>query len=285
MSKVYLCSFASPDLNLSKNRFIKQSKSLNFYEEIKIFGWDDLDKEKQAQIKNFFIKKQKRLFGYASWKPDIILAYLDVIPENSILQYSDIGCEINVNGLKRLKDYVKITDEKKILAFKYSEPNFNNKVNFKFQVYFENEYTKADARMYFDIDEDSNILKTEQIWSGSIFFKNNSYVRAILNQWKKACSISNLIDDSESEKKNHKDFIEHRHDQSIFSLIGKKENIFCLSASECEWAQLNGKRIWSHLDCYPILAKRDKKKNIFSRFIDRQKINIKKRLNRIKINF
>ena len=33
--KVYLCSFASPDLKLSVNRFNKQSHELKFYEEIK----------------------------------------------------------------------------------------------------------------------------------------------------------------------------------------------------------------------------------------------------------
>ena len=34
MSKIYLCSFASPDLNLSVNRFKNQAKLLNFYENI-----------------------------------------------------------------------------------------------------------------------------------------------------------------------------------------------------------------------------------------------------------
>ena len=72
MSEVYLCSFASPDLTLSVNRFVKQSKILNFYKEIKVFGWDDLSKNKQEQINSFINKGQKRLFGFASWKPEII---------------------------------------------------------------------------------------------------------------------------------------------------------------------------------------------------------------------
>ena len=62
------------------------------------------------------------MYGYASWKPEIILSYLNKIPTNSILQYSDIGCFFNSKGIKRLNDYVKIAQEKDILAFKYVEP-------------------------------------------------------------------------------------------------------------------------------------------------------------------
>ena len=138
LSKVYLCSFASPDLKLSVNRFIKQSHELKFYDEVKIFDWKDLSLEKQKQMKSIFNKGQKRLFGYGSWKAEIILSYLNQIPKNSILQYSDIGCIFNPNGRERLKEYIQITDKKNILAFKYSDPNFNIKNKYKFQIYYEN---------------------------------------------------------------------------------------------------------------------------------------------------
>ena len=84
-----------------------------------------------------------------------------------------------------------------------------------------------------------------------------------------------MIDDSESSSKNHENFIEHRHDQSIFSLISKKK-ILMLSASECEWAEDNKGRTWEHLKNFPILAKRDKKYNFLKRFINRQKKTFKR---------
>ena len=46
--------------------------------------------------------------------------------------------------------------------------------------------------------------------------------------------------------------------QSIFSIICKLNNVNRLSATECEWAENNSQRTWSHLNDYPILAKRDK---------------------------
>ena len=276
MTNVFLCSFASPDLNLSVERFKKQAKELNFYKEIKIFGWKNLSFEKQKQISLFFQNGEKRLYGYSCWKPEIILAYLDEIPKDSILQYSDIGCHFNHKGIKRLNDYIQITDNNNILSFKYNKPNFDLKKNFKFQIYYEYQYTKADSWKYLKINQESEILKTEQIWSGTMFFKNNSYVRNFLNQWANICQISKLIDDSESIEPNHPNFIEHRHDQSIFSIMCKKEKIYNLSASECEWVEFENKRSWEHLKNYPIWAKRDKKFNLIKRFINRQKKNIKK---------
>ena len=145
MTNVFLCSFASPDLNLSVRRFNKQSKELNFYKGTKIFGWKDLSSDKQKQLSLFFQKGQKRLYGYSCWKPEVILSYLNEIPKDSILQYSDIGCHFNYRGIKRLNEYIQIADKNNILSFKYNKPNFDLKENFKFQIYYEYQYTKADS--------------------------------------------------------------------------------------------------------------------------------------------
>ena len=58
----------------------------------------------------------------------------------------------------------------------------------------------------------------------------------------------------------------------MLSILAKKINCNFLSAYESEWAlDGSGNRVFDHLNCFPIIAKRDKKKNIFFRFIDRQK--------------
>ena len=44
-TKVYLCGFASPDLNLSAKRFIEQALRLDCYEEIKVFGPKDFSEK------------------------------------------------------------------------------------------------------------------------------------------------------------------------------------------------------------------------------------------------
>jgi len=280
VTNLFLCSFASPDLEISVKRFVNQSKKISLYKNVKVFGYRDLTLNKKQQIDSFLRKKNKRLFGYACWKPEIILKNLETIPEGSILQYSDIGCHLNENGLERLNYYLNIVNKNEILAFQYKKPNFNIKQKLKYQIYYENEYTKSDLFDYFQIDNNSTIKNSEQIWSGNIFFKNNENTKNFLKKWLKVCNINNLIDDSPSKEKNDNKFIEHRHDQSAFSILCKLNNIFCLSASECEWAENDHGRYWDHIKDYPVLAKRDKKLNFYKRFYSRQLKNIKRILSK-----
>ena len=280
MTNLFLCSFASPDLEISVKRFVNQSKKISLYKNVKVFGYRDLTLNKKQQIDSFLRKKNKRLFGYACWKPEIILKNLETIPEGSILQYSDIGCHLNENGLERLNYYLNIVNKNEILAFQYKKPNFNIKQKLKYQIYYENEYTKSDLFEYFQIDNNSTIKNSEQIWSGNIFFKNNENTKNFLKKWLQVCNINNLIDDSPSKEKNDNKFIEHRHDQSAFSILCKLNNIFCLSASECEWAENDDGRYWDHIKDYPVLAKRDKKLNFYKRFYSRQLKNIKRILSK-----
>ena len=83
-----------------------------------------------------------------------------------------------------------------------------------------------------------------------------------------------LISDKESKLKNHEDFIENRHDQSVFSILCKKK-IKSLSAYECDWALLKDKRTWNH-NKNSLFLQKDLRYNILIRFINRQKKNFKR---------
>ena len=52
-SNLYLCAFASDDLNLSVKRFMPQAQKFNAYKEIKIFRQSDLSEEINNRIHNF----------------------------------------------------------------------------------------------------------------------------------------------------------------------------------------------------------------------------------------
>ena len=271
--KIYLCSFASPDLKRSVLRFKNQASKINTYKNIKVYGYDDLSSEKKNQINNFKKNNKIRLFGYGCWKAEIINDFIKIIPKDAILQYSDIGCHLNIKGEKKLLEYCDLTVEHDILAFQYKKPKFDS-TDLKYQIYYEHENTKSDLFNYFNLDLKSEVSKTEQFWSGSVFFKNNEKSKIFLKKWMDISKIDHLIDDDVSKIENHKNFKEHRHDQSVFSLICKLHKVYSISASEAEWAENNNGRVWSHLENYPILAKRDKKYNLLTRFINRQKKNI-----------
>ena len=102
----------------------------------------------------------------------------------------------------------------------------------------------------------TNIFNSEQIMSGIIFFKKNKFSLNLLSNWEKILKKNNLIDDSKSCFKSQK-FVEHRHDQSAFSLICKKKGVYSISSAECEWAEKEIKEFGNILK-FSNHARRDK---------------------------
>ena len=62
-----------------------------------------------------------------------------------------------------------------------------------------------------------------------------------------------LVDDSPSISSNLKGFIEHRFDQSIYSILAKLNHLECLSAKEVSSDN------WEEMNSFPILEKKIKK--------------------------
>lgn len=275
---IYLCSFASPDLKESRKRFLKSAKSLKLYKKIKIYGHNDLTNFLKKRINKRLSVNELRGYGYWCWKPYIIKKFSETLPKNSIIQYLDIGFEINRRGLKNLEKYIDIVKKKNFLTFKYFKPkNFNE--NYKYQVYREYEYTKKDIFSDFNLKLTSPIIKDYQIVSGILFFKNNMKSKKILEIWKKKLLNEVLVDDTTSLKKNHKKFIQNRHDQSFFSIICKLNNVFSLSASdEFEYVHYKNKIYWDHLKNKPFLAKRLKNRSFINN-IKRIPFFLKKKFN------
>ena len=258
-SNIFLCSFASPDLFISKRRFLNQAKSMNFYKSIKVYGFNNLLKETKIKINKYLLLNERRGYGFWIWKPEIILNALMSIPDDSILQYSDLGCHINSAGLERLKEYQSICSKKNMITFQYFEPE-NKKSNLIYADYLEYKYTKSDLMNFFNLNYESIHMNSPQIISGTFFIKKNKENIELIKCWLKIFNNMSLIDNSISVTKNHKEFIEHRHDQSALSLLCKLNNIFSLSAYDhCEWALDENGRNWSHLTAAPVQARRNLK--------------------------
>ena len=85
-----------------------------------------------------------------------------------------------------------------------------------------------------------------------IFLKNTQDNRNIIQKIKNI-SIENdhfYINDNPSHELNHEEFKDHRHDQSVFSLMSKKYKFYCIP-DETYWApdwNRSGKDypIWKH---------------------------------------
>ena len=270
--KIILFAFGSTDLKNSLIRLKKQAEETNYYDEIKILNPKDFDIKMKKKFKEITSFRKNRGYGYWFWKPYFLKRIIDEIDDGNIIHYVDVGCHIQ-NKNSRFKEYLDllIKQNRWILPFQYSLKDTIFPKDIFFSKREEFKYTKADLLDYFTFLNTKNVTHTPQFWAGSFFLVKSSFSIKFLNEWIDIFEKKmNLIDDSNSQIKNFKGFIENRHDQSVFSLLCKKYEIESLSAYECEWGEKNNQRTWEHNLNNPILAKRDLKYNILKRFFNRQ---------------
>jgi hypothetical protein len=158
-----------------------------------------------------FITKNQRGYGYWIWKPFVIQQVMKTMQNNEILFYCDA-------------DFI-LKKDKKILE-KLKKDVKNNKIISSFTRAREKElkWNKTDTinRLGVTIDEED-----KQVQSGTLLIYVCDETRNLIDEWYSICCEKDYhyIDDSPSINPNYVSFEEHRHDQSIFSLLLKKHNI------------------------------------------------------------
>jgi hypothetical protein len=83
------------------------------------------------------------------------------------------------------------------------------------------QWTKGDLLKYFGVSGSDPLLELPQVESGIIFLSPTIFNLSMLDQWERTCLESNysLVNDNFSFATNNQDFIEHRHDMAIFTLM------------------------------------------------------------------
>ena len=264
MYKKYFCTFADSRMGQSLERIKKQAEDMQFFDKIFVDNENNLDSDFKEYFKDKLIKGS-RGYGYWVWKPQIILQTLREMNEGDMLLYADAGCHLNKNGLEKLNDYLKQTElsDSGLLVFQEAIKSEDN--NLKTSNCLDKEYSKGDIFDYFDARERKDIYDTGMIAATIILIKKNKKSQKIVEQWLNIFKNNfRLVDDSPSISPNFEGFKENRHDQSIFSILCKINNIPSVSSYEIWQSD------WNKLEKYPFWAKRDKKLNLL--WLLRQKI-------------
>lgn len=203
--KIVLVTFADEKYANTLDRLKKEALSMDMFDNVFALNEKDLASEFLNRHEEF-IDNNPRGYGYWIWKPQVIKQIMDLVPENSIIIYCDAGCSIQ-NKEDILKLITQI-DEKGILAFQWDEDK-------------ESSWSKMDTinKVYPDGSEDPQIIAT------AILFRKCKMSDEFLNEWLSYCEDYHLVDDSQSNESNAENFKEHRHDQSIFSLLCKKHGV------------------------------------------------------------
>ncbi|KRF18679.1 hypothetical protein [Paenibacillus sp. Soil787] len=209
MGLKYLVSYASPEFDPYRNRL--NASAL-------VFGIDRVISYRPSDILGTeFYRNNKKILdqpkgaGYWIWKPYVILdAMLTKAEEGAVIVYSDADSEF-YNDLHPL--------------FTICEAQ-GGTLLFKTMSFLNRSWTKRDCFILMGCDT-PEYWDAEQIWAGFSIFINNERSRSLIKEWLHYCMNEHIITDSNNccGLDNFPDFIDHRFDQSVLSLLAVKNRI------------------------------------------------------------
>lgn len=196
-------------------RLKNQAKKFSRIQGINVYNDKDLEAILQNKSELLeFVKSNSRGYGYWIWKPLIILDMFRRFPDCAGVIYLDVGCELNYNveSELRLKQYIKDATAHEGLFF--SIPFIEEDCTHPALI------TKLQAK---------DLRNTRQIMATTFLIKNGVIGNNLVQNW-----LNLMLEDdfkyllgeakegmqvSNSEYPNYR---EHRHDQSILSLLVKE---------------------------------------------------------------
>jgi hypothetical protein len=177
---------------------------------MKVYTVEDLLQDKEFHERHMgFIQQNRRGFGYWIWKPYIVWKRLQEVEEGDIVLYLDACTTFNNEGKARFLDYLNLllSSPQKCFFLEMAKGLTLRK------------YTKMDCVKQLDAEA---LLDLPVLVAGILMMANTSYNRQMIKYIYDTCSEYHLVDDSPSTLTNDPTFKEHRHDQSIISIIFRK---------------------------------------------------------------
>lgn len=197
----YFINFANNGFYESQNLALDKAKDFGFI----TTGYNMSDIDTDFFEKNKKILSLNRGSGYWLWKPYLILKKIREINDGDYLIYMDSGAFL----CKDPKDILESNYEG-VLAFStiHAQSTWCKKDLFEF--IFEEKYDYSDR---------------PQMLASYIFLRKTESSIKFIEDWLNISSNYHLITDEPSISENYNDFREHRHDQSIYSLLVYRDKI------------------------------------------------------------
>tara|TARA_B110000967_G_scaffold203765_1_gene245006 strand:- start:6919 stop:11559 length:4641 start_codon:yes stop_codon:yes gene_type:complete len=236
--KLTFLTFGGPsNYHKTVDRICDEATQFNLFTEIIGLKDDYLKNNTQFWDKHAtFIDNNPVGYGYWLWKPYIVKKQLEKMKDNEILCYIDAGCVLNNSptAINRFKQYINLVKNNEYGLLSFELPGK------------ECEWTKMDTIHYLNAN---NIMNTNQLVGGIFIIRKTERNINMVNKWYETCCNYQLIDETPSTITNDSSFKEHRHDQSVWSIIRKQEGSSIIK-DETFFKNPN-----DEID-YPILAKR-----------------------------
>jgi len=206
--KTIFLSFANSVYVPSLRRLQKQIEDCPLIDGFHFLTNKDLDKEFKRHFHPYIYR---RGYGYWKWKSYLVKQTFDKMQEGDILVYADAGCDYNSKAEGRFEEYLRMvrTHDSGILVFE--------------DEYKERQFTKGDVFEFLIGGLTClPISDSNQRLGGMWIMRKCANTIDLVNRWCDVCmNHYSLITDKASATENFPEFIENRHDQSVFSILSK----------------------------------------------------------------
>jgi hypothetical protein len=209
--QIHLITFADGH-NYKTDRLLREAYDSNYFDHVV----DMSDKLNSFLYKhNNFIKENKRGYGYWIWKHRAIIDQYTKLNDNDILIYCDSGNSIIKHNMDFLKYIHTLINGTGIILFSLKHK--------------ERHWSKMDAiKTILNTSQIENILNSNQTTGALMMFRKCPNATRYLQEVASYSENYHMLNDDPSVQPNIPEFREHRHDQSIFSLV-KHNHRFDLS--------------------------------------------------------
>jgi hypothetical protein len=205
---ITLVNFADKSFRNKQKWSTFSAKFFGKFDRVLEYNFSDIDSDVLILNKES-LKYTKKGAGNYFWKSYIIEKALNKINEGDYLMYADSGSFFLKSVLPLVK-YME-TKNKEILCFRLP--------------LIEKQWTKRDAFLLMDCDSEKYTDSSQTLATFFLVKKTNKAIDFI-SEYKKYCFDSRILSDDSNVlgEENYQGFIEHRHDQSVLSLLSKKDS-------------------------------------------------------------
>lgn len=205
---VYLVSYATSRFYKSQEK-LTRSALKHGVDKVKAFREADL-KATPFYERHKRLLKRRRGAGYWIWKPYLILKTMKKAKENDLIVYSDAGMEV-IRPLKPLFDLCR---------------QHGGRMLFQTHKLLNRAWTKRDCFVLMNCDS-AKYWDAQQLMGSFCLFVNNRQNRRFVKEWLSYCCSERVVSDAPNRcgLPNFPEFRDHRHDQSVLSLLAVKHGI------------------------------------------------------------
>lgn len=209
-AKTYFISYGDDRYKDARVRIGLQARESGMFDNITIFAREDIAEDYMAELKEPL--SRKRGGGYWLWKFHFIKRTLSHMKNGEFLVYADADFTIVPNASLRFYDFLKLANVSRggMLGFRSTN--------------HEREWTSDRVFHALGLYDNEDFMDSFQVLSGLLIFQKNEQVDQLIEMDMAVIHSNPLVitDDYNVESSLRRpEFIENRHDQSIFSVSTK----------------------------------------------------------------